>query len=104
MDKVHHIPTQKLIHLNKCRMYLRTITLAYMFEISGSNIKQDILHHQPKKSKLVWHTTQQPGAQMWTTWNWAINKYILNTQHKQKTTLGKWITTTNHAIPKNACQ
>ena len=68
----------------------------------GVNIKQHITNHYPKDSKLLWPKVQRPGEHMWNTWNWAINKLILNTQHKLKTTLGNWIMTPSHVIPERA--
>ena len=53
-------------------------------DTSGLNIKQHITQKHPNKSKLIWPTVQRTGEQLWNTWNWAINKYILNSHCKLK--------------------
>ena len=87
MDHVQHLPTHKIIHINKCRIYLRIITISDIEDPTVTYIKQNIYLRNPNKSKLLWSTTEQPGDHMWTTWNWAINRYMLNKQHKLKTKL-----------------
>ena len=102
MDQVQQIPTQNLIQFNKCRIYLKAITMSDIADTSGLNIKQHITQQHPNKSKIIWPTEQRTGEHMWNTWNWAINKFILNSQHKLKTPLGKWIITPSHVIPERA--
>ena len=39
---------------------------------------------------------------MWKTWDWAINKYLLNPQRQLKTTLGSWTSTNIQNIHRKA--
>ena len=102
MDHFQHIPSQKLQHINRCRMHLKVITISSITNISRSHITQQITHRIPNNSKLTWPKIPHPELHMWKTWDWDINKYLLDPQRQLKTTLGSWTSTNTHVIHRKS--
>ena len=102
MDHFQHIPIQKLIHINRCRMHLKVIMMTDINTTSGCKITQQIIHRIPAISKLLWPKMPFPELHRWKTWDWEIKKYILNPQLQLQHTLGSWTSTETHVIHKKA--
>ncbi len=83
--------------LNRCRLYLQSITLADITSADGTCIIPDILLGIPlldRKSNLEWPCQQRPPNSDWVLWAQALR--LLQPRSKLEQPLGRWLTSSPH--------
>ncbi len=82
--------------LNRCRIFLRAITLSDITTADGSRLLLGIKsnrHTQGRRSRLDWPQQDKPSKRDWTLWSEALTN--LETNDKLSQPLGKWVAPTH---------
>jgi hypothetical protein len=83
---------KELALLNKCRVYLKVISLADITSADGEQIMPSYklgLLSQDRKSTLNWPTQQRPGRESWKLWQNALQ--LLETGSRLTHPLANWV-------------
>ena len=82
---------EEMLSLNLCRIYLRCITLADIYNYEGTRIRIDIIRcKKQQKSKLQWPRQKKPTVAMRERWK-AFLLELVDEKGFAITKLGKWI-------------
>jgi len=89
---------QKLLTLNKCRMYLNAITLTDLVNGRGNQITTDSMmgrRNDSRRSTFQWKTMNRPGYNSWLVWSTALRQVFCSTDngHSLTVALGSWLHT-----------
>ena len=104
-SKDKKITPHKLRLANKCRVYLRVITVAELADLDGQKIHPDKLNGNWRAdSTLVWPNQPMPSQKMWDAFRLCLRKTICSRPGRALSCLpmpldqplGSWIQTTRH--------
>ena len=89
---------QKLLTLNKCRMYLNAITLTDLVNGKGNQITTDSMmgrRNDSRRSTFQWKAMSRPGYNSWLVWSTALREVFCSTDNGNSLTvaLGSWLHT-----------
>ena len=92
---------QKLLRLNKCRIYLQVVTLADITNGDGSKISHNYLNGRKdpsRRSKFEWTKQVRPNCNAWYEWAEAISSIFCSTDNGTTLlqSLGTWSHTKYH--------
>ena len=90
------IPKRDLIMINKCRKYLRVLTIGDIITGDGKSILRSIKYGQHSTnitSRLSWPNQSDPGQKAWTTWRRALKTLETNHSLRPQFQPTAWITT-----------
>jgi len=85
----------QLCQINRCRMYLKVITLSDIATACGSHINQHRISMSPSPvefSPYKWPTQSCPDPTYWKVWRSAC-RVLANSDKTLKHPLGEWLTT-----------
>ena len=75
----HNIPKRDLQRLNKCRKYLKVLTIGDILTGDGTKVQQSIKFGQRSSSiipTMHWPNQKDPGTKAWSTWRRFIRKCL----------------------------
>ena len=75
----HNIPRRDLIRINKCRKYLKVLTVGDIITGDGQTIIQTIKYGQRSSaytSNIQWPNQKDPGQKAWSAWRKLLKKLV----------------------------
>jgi hypothetical protein len=88
------VSKSELKKANKCRLYLRVLTVADIASGDGRFVDDDMfkgLRNDARERALNWPVQGKPKSTDWGVWRKVIRQSLLNSQGQLLKTVGRWL-------------